>query len=78
MALKKIYMVANSSYGNSVAFYDRDKAETVRKMCCGKIDEVQIIDEDPSAIDVLDAVCEALELMHADDNADEGGDDDGL
>ena len=77
--MKQIYMVTSASYRPSVAFNDRERAEAVRAMCGGDIEEVPLVDAQPSAIEALDAVADALALFDADDgDSDDGGDaDDG-
>lgn len=83
--MKQIYVVTSVTYRPSVAFNDRDKAEAVRAMCCGDIEEVPLVDAEPSAIEALDAVTDAPALFGAEsDSADgesaseDGGDGDGL
>lgn len=84
--MKQIYVVTSAGYRPSVAFNDRDRAEAVRAMCGGDMEEVPLIDAEPSAIEALDAVADALALFDADDDdsddgegADDGdGDGDGI
>ena len=84
--MKQIYVVTSTGYRPSVAFNDKDRAEAVRAMCGGDIEEVPLIDAEPTAIEALDAVADALALFDADDGgsddgegADDGdGEDDGL
>ena len=77
--MKQIYVVTSAGYRPSVAFNDKDRAEAVRAMCSGDVEEVPLIDAQPSAIEALDAVADALALFDADDgDSDDGGDaDDG-
>lgn len=74
--MKQIYVVTNGAYSPSVAFEDKERAEAVRSMCGGDIEEVPLIDASPSAADVLGAVTEALDLMGemGDDDEGDGGD----
>lgn len=84
--MKQIYVVTSAGYRPSVAFNDKDRAEAVRAMCGGDVEEVPLIDAEPTAIEALDAVADALALFGADesDSADgesaseDGGDVDGL
>ena len=84
--MKQIYVVESAGFRPSVAFNDRERAEAVRAMCGGDIEEVPLIDAQPSAIEALDPVADALALFDADDGdsddgegADDGdGEDDGL
>lgn len=84
--MKQIYVVTSAGYRPSVAFNDKDRAEAVRAMCGGDVEEVPLIDAEPTAIEALDAVADALALFDADesDSADgesaseDGGDGDGL
>ena len=84
--MKQIYVVKGGGFRPSVAFNDRERAEAVRAMCGGDLEEVPLIDAQPSAIEALDAVADALALFDADDGdsddgegADDGeGKDDGL
>lgn len=77
--MKKVYVVTSVSYRPAVAFEDPERAELVRKMCDGDIEEVPLIDAQPSAVEALDAVADALALFDADDgDSDDGeGADDG-
>ena len=77
--MKQIYVVTHSAYKPSVAFEDKERAEAVRSMCGGDVEEVPLIDAHPSAIEALDAVADALALFDADDgDSDDGeGADDG-
>ena len=71
--MKQIYVVKTAGYRPSVAFNDRERAEAIRTMCGGDIEEVPLIDAQPSAIEALDAVANALALFDADDgNSDDG------
>lgn len=74
--MKRIYIVSYVGYKPKVAFEDRERAEAVREMCGGEIEEVPLIDASPSDADVLGAVSGALDLMGEmnDDDEDEGGD----
>lgn len=75
--MKQIYVVQSAGFRPSVAFNDRERAEAVRAMCGGDIEEVPLIDAQPSAIEALDAVADALALFDADDgDSDDGGDED--
>ncbi|MDM8162447.1 hypothetical protein [Collinsella intestinalis] len=84
--MKQIYVVKGTGFRPSVAFNDRERAEAVRAMCGCNLEEVPLIDAQPSAIEALDAVADALALFDADDGdsddgegADDGdGEDDGL
>ena len=51
--MKTIYIVTNSSYRPAVAFESEERAEAVRNMCGGTIDEVKVIDAELSAADLL-------------------------
>lgn len=51
--MKKIYIVTNFSYRPAVAFESKERAEAVRAMCGGSIDEVQVVDAGLSAADLL-------------------------
>ena len=77
--MKQIYVVQSTGYRPSVAFNDKDRAEAVRAMCGGDVEEVPLIDAEPTAIEALDAVADALALFDADDgDSDDGeGADDG-
>lgn len=79
--MKTIYIVTNSTYRPAVAFESEERAEAVRMMCGGDLEEVPLIDAQPSAIEALDAVADALALFDADDgDSDDGegaGDGDG-
>lgn len=75
--MKQIYVVQSVGFRPSVAFNDRERAEAVRAMSGGDIEEVPLIDAQPSAIEALDAVADALALFDADDgDSDDGGDED--
>lgn len=84
--MKQIYVVTSAGFRPSVAFNDRERAEAIRAMCGGDIEEVPLIDAQPSAIEALDAVADALALFGADESdsedgessSEDGGDGDGL
>ena len=73
--MKQIYVVTSTRYRPSVAFNDKDRAEAVRAMCGGDIEEVPLIDAEPTAIEALDAVADALALFDGDSDDGEGADD---
>ena len=84
--MKQIYVVTSAGFRPSVAFNDRERAVAIRAMCGGDIEEVPLIDAQPSAIEALDAVADALALFGADEGdsedgesaSEDGGDGDGL
>ena len=84
--MKQIYVVTSAGFRPSVAFNDRERAEAIRVMCGGDIEVVPLIDAQPSAIEALDAVADALALFGADESdsedgessSEDGGDGDGL
>lgn len=59
--MKTIYIVTNSSYRPAVAFESKERAEAVRAMCGGSIDEVQVLDAAPSMVDFLKDMEKGLE-----------------
>lgn len=78
--MKKVYIVTNSSYRPQVAFESKERAEAVRAMCSGTVDEVQVLDAAPSMVDFLKDMDKALgerECFEACDESD-GGEGDGV
>lgn len=51
--MKTIYIVTSCGFRPAVAFESEERAEAVRAMCGGSIDEVQVVDAELSAADML-------------------------
>lgn len=77
--MKTIYIVTNTSYRPAVAFESEERAEAVRAMCGGSVDEVQVLDAAPSMIDFLEDMDKSLAERKGIDESDlgDGGERDG-
>ena len=71
--MKKVYVVTSASYRPAVAFEDPERAELVRKMCDGSVDEIDVLDAGPSLREVL----EVMDWSPGDDPDGEVPDGDG-
>lgn len=75
--MKTIYIVTNSTYRPAVAFESKERAEAVRAMCGGSVDEVQVVDATMTADELLRRVHEvAMELENG--CGCDGGERDGV
>lgn len=73
--MKKVYVVTSVSYRPAVAFEDPERAELVRKMCDGSVDEIDVLDAGPS----LRESPEVMDWSPGDEPDGDGEDgDDGL
>lgn len=77
--MKTIYIVTNCGYRPAVAFEDKERAEAVRAMCDGSVDEVQVLDAAPPMIDLLKDMDKWLAERNGVDESDlgDGGECDG-
>lgn len=73
--MKKVYVVTSVSYRPAVAFEDPERAELVRKMCDGSVDEIDVLDAGPSLREVL-GVMDWSPVDEPDGDGEDG--DDGL
>lgn len=73
--MKTIYIVTNCGYRPAVAFEDKERAEAVRAMCDGSVDEVQVLDAALSMVGFLKDMDKALEERKMCDACEEGESD---
>lgn len=73
--MKTIYIVTECGYRPSVAFESKERAEAVRAMCGGSVEEVQVLDAALSMVDFLKDMDKALEERKMCDACEEGESD---
>ena len=65
--MKHIYVVSYAGYKPSVAFESRERAEAVRMMCDGNIEEVPLLDASRTADELMGALAALSEDADGDD-----------
>ena len=74
--MKIVYIVTSLNYRPAVAFESKERAEVVRDVCGGTVDEVPVLDAAPSMVDFLKDMDKALAERKGIDESD-GGEGDG-